>query len=111
MKLAVSFEQQYPHPQKLAAAFARLKEAHPVSTAQTIRVFEAEMQQLARLRLELVQAKRGHVRELQLLFKQHPDSRIFSALPGAGDILALALLTKDEAYHLARGSMRQDPWV
>src|SRR6266545_878273 len=70
---AFATEQRYPHPQKLAAAFARLKEAHPVSAAQTITVFEAEMQQLAHLLLEVVQAKCSHVRELQLLFQQHPD--------------------------------------
>jgi transposase len=91
---AFATEQHYPHPQKLAAAFTRLKQAHPVSTAQTISVFEAEMQQLARLLVEVVQAKRSHVRELQILFKQHPDFSIFSSLPGAGDILAPALLTK-----------------
>jgi transposase len=90
---AFATEQHYPHPQKLAA-FARLKEAHPVSTAQTITVFEAEMQQLAQLLLGVVQAKRSHVRELQLLFNQHPDTHIFSSLPGAGAILVPALLTK-----------------
>jgi hypothetical protein len=72
-------------PNKLAAAFACLKEAHSVSTAQTITVFEAEMQQLARLLLDLVLALRSYVRELQTLFKEHPDSSIFSSLPGAGD--------------------------
>jgi transposase len=91
---AFATEQHYPHPQKLAAAFARLKDAHPVSTMQTISVFEAEMQQLAQLQLEVVQAKRSHVRELQDLFKQHADYAIFASLPGAGDILAPALLTK-----------------
>ena len=91
---AFASEQQYPHPRKLAAAFARLKEAHPVSAAQTISVFEAEMQQLAHLLLEVVQAKRSHVRELQILFKEHPDFSIFSSLPGAGDILAPGLLSK-----------------
>jgi transposase len=91
---AFATEQHYPNPQKLAAAFARLKEAHPMSTAQTISVFEAEMQQLAHLLLQVVQAKHSHVRELQLLFKQHSDFSIFSSLPGAGDILAPALLTK-----------------
>jgi transposase len=82
----------YPHPKKLPGAFARLQEAHPRADAETVAVYQAEMQQLATLLLELVQAKSHQVRELQDLFEQHPDRAIFSSLPGAGDILAPALL-------------------
>jgi transposase len=84
--------QHYPHPKKLPAAFARLQEAHPVADVDTVAVYQTEMQQLARLLLEVVQAKSTHVRELHELFDQHPDQAIFGSLPGAGDILAPALL-------------------
>ena len=85
-------EQHYPHPKKLPAAFARLQQAHPFADADTIAVYESEMQQLASLLLDLVQAKNNQVRELHELFVQHPDQAIFSSLPGAGEILAPALL-------------------
>jgi len=85
-------EQHYPHPKQLPGAFARLQEAHPVADATTVAVYQAEMQQLASLLLAVVQAKSSQVRELQDLFAQHPDQAIFRSLPGAGDILAPALL-------------------
>ena len=85
-------EQHYPHPKKLPAAFARLQQAHPLAEADTIAVYQSEMLQLASLLLELVTAKSKQVRELQELFAQHPDQAIFGSLPGAGEILAPALL-------------------
>jgi transposase len=85
-------ERHYPHPKKLPAAFARLQEGHAVADADTVAVYEAEMQQLSSLLIEVVQAKRAQLRELHDLFAQHPDQAIFGSLPGAGDVLAPALL-------------------
>jgi transposase len=85
-------QQHYPHPKKLTAAFARLQDAHPFTEADTIAVYQGKMQQLASLLLDLVQAKSKQVCELQELFAQHPDQALFGALPGAGAILAPALL-------------------
>jgi transposase len=91
---AFAAEHHYPHPKKLPRAFARLQEAYVAAEAETIMISQAEMQQLARLLLEVVQAKRQQLRELQELFEQHPDYAIFTSLPGAGDILAPALLAQ-----------------
>ena len=85
-------EHHYPHPKKLPAAFARLRASQPMAEAQTVVVYQAEMQQLASLLLTVVQARSVHIRELHDLFTQHPDQVIFQSLPGAGDILAPALL-------------------
>jgi transposase len=44
--------------------------------------------------LEIVQTKATALHELQRLFHQHPDAPIFDSLPGAGELLAPALLAK-----------------
>jgi transposase len=49
---------------------------------------------LAGLLLALDDAKKTALRELGVLFRQHPDHAIFDSLPGAGDLLAPALLAK-----------------
>jgi transposase len=41
-----------------------------------------------------VRSKNAALRELRVLFKQHPDHDIFDSLPGAGEFLAPALLVK-----------------
>jgi transposase len=58
---------------------------------QTITVVEAELQHLAHLLVQVVQAKRSQLRAVQLLVKEHPDCSSFSCLPGAGARLAPAL--------------------
>jgi len=49
---------------------------------------------LAGLLLNLVKSKKNALRDLQTLFRQHPDCSVFDSLPGAGDLLAPALLAK-----------------
>jgi len=49
---------------------------------------------MARLTLEVVQARRDALQELKVLFEQHPDREIFASLPGAGELLAPSLLAK-----------------
>jgi transposase len=49
---------------------------------------------LAQTLVQLVQARNRTLSELQVLFDQHPDPDIFSSLPGPGQFLAPALLTK-----------------
>ena len=42
----------------------------------------------------LIRAKNQSLKELTILFEQHPDRAIFASLPGAGELLAPALLSK-----------------
>jgi transposase len=42
----------------------------------------------------LIQAKKRALKELRVLFEAHPDYLVFNSLPGAGDLLAPALLAK-----------------
>jgi transposase len=91
-----AFAQQhaYRRPKKLPACFARLQGDFPQASPETVLVYQDEAVQLAQLLLTTVRAKNQAVRTLQALFQQHPDQAIFASLPGAGDLLAPALLTK-----------------
>lgn len=91
---AFARQQRYTQPQKLPACFARLQVARPAATPETVSVFQDEAVQLATFLLSTVRAKNAVLRELQVLFQQHPDSSVFDSLPGAGRFLAPALLTK-----------------
>ena len=57
-------------------------------------MYQPEAVILAKVLLDIVQAKQQLLTELQTLFAQHPDRDIFTALPGAGKLLAPALLAK-----------------
>lgn len=91
---AFAREQRYTHPQHLAANLARLQQAYPTAEAGTVEASQAEAVTLATLLLPLVQMKEAQLRELRRRFEQHPDAPIFDSLPGVGDLLAPALLTK-----------------
>jgi transposase len=84
----------YPRPKQLPARFACLQQPQPQADQDTVCVFQGEAVQLASLLLDLVQTKTTVVQELRRLFEQHPDAPIFESLPGAGELLAPALLAK-----------------
>jgi transposase len=84
----------YPHPGALRTNFARLRGPYPQPTPETVLVYQEEAVQLAVLLLAQVQANKEAKRQLKTLFVQHPDAPIFESLPGAGDLLAPALLAK-----------------
>ncbi len=87
-------QHHYPQPKKVRECFARLQQDQPTASAETIQVYQEEAVQLATLLLSVVKAKQATLRQVQHLFQQHPDHAIFEALPGAGDLLAAALLAK-----------------
>jgi transposase len=87
-------QQGYRRQEKVAECFARLQRAYPEATPETVLVYQDEVPLLANSLLNVVQAKNQAGRELSSLFKQHPDRAIFASLPGAGQLLAPALLAK-----------------
>ncbi len=100
---------RYPRPKQLPARFACLQQPQPAADRDTVCVFQGEAVQLATLLLGLVQTKATALRELQHLFRQHPDAPIFDSLPGAGELLAPALLAKfgdDRARFPSRASVQ-----
>ncbi|HLB64624.1 MAG TPA: IS110 family transposase [Anaerolineales bacterium] len=87
-------QQRYPHPRRLPRCFARLQAPQPTGDAETTLVYAQETALLAGLLADLVRAKRTALQQLATLFQQHPDGEIFLSLPGAGPLLAPALLAK-----------------
>ncbi len=84
----------YTRFKKLPAAFARLQTPQPEAAPAIVEMYQDEAVQQAHLLLTVVQQHYQAQRELGQLFRQHPDSAVFDSLPGAGDFLAPALLTK-----------------
>jgi hypothetical protein len=91
---AFAQRQRYTHPRQLPACFARLQTPQPEADRDTVLVFKDEAVELATLLLAVVRAKQAALRDLQHLFRQHPDAPLFASLPGVGDFLAPALLAK-----------------
>ena len=96
----------YTQPKRLPECFARLQMPRPQATPETLLVFRDEAVLLTTHLLHAVRSKNAALRELQVLFKQHPDHHIFDSLPGAGKFLAPALLVKfgDDRQRFQSGS-------
>ena len=87
-------QNRYSHPKKLPAAFARLQAPQPPPASHIVHIFSQEAVLLSSLLLNSLQAKQSTLKDLKSLFSQHPDFLVFDSLPGAGDLLAPALLAK-----------------
>lgn len=86
--------QRYPRRKQLPSAFLRLKQALP---AQPVTVNPAYVQEACCLASALhnsLQVEKQNLAQLNDVFHSHPDAAIFASLPGVGDWLAPALLTK-----------------
>lgn len=91
---AFALKHHYPHPKRLTACFARLQHPQPEASPETVRAYQDEVPALAAMLLQVIQTKQDNLKALSALFEQHPDQFIFASLPGAGQFLAPALLTK-----------------
>jgi transposase len=87
-------QHRYPNPKKLPACFARLQQPQPQADPATVLAFREEAVRLSKLALQLVYERIATEDEIRKLFAVHPDAFIFASLPGVGDRLAPALLTK-----------------
>jgi len=85
---------RYPRPGNLHRRYARLQAPQPQASPDTVLLYRNEVPVVAGLLLRMVQAKKDCLKQLKVLFEQHPDHAIFASLPGAGPYLAPALLTK-----------------
>jgi transposase len=91
---AFALQHGYPQPKRLSRCFARLQHPQPEASPETVRAYQDEVPALAAMLLQVVQTKQHSLKALNALFEQHPDQFIFASLPGAGQFLAPALLTK-----------------
>lgn len=87
-------QHRYSRPKELPARFAQLQTPQPAAAPAVVERYQDEAMHLAQLLLSVVREHSRAERELAQLFRQHPDYAVFHSLPGAGDFLAPALLTK-----------------
>jgi transposase len=84
----------YPQPKRLLACYDRLQAAYPTARAAVIEAFAPQAVTLAEMLLTALRKKEENLRHLNACFVQHPDAPLFASFPGAGDLLAPALLVK-----------------
>jgi len=87
-------QQHYSHPQRIAQRYAHLIAPAPTAQPATVVAYQEQIPIWAELLLLQVQRHTAAQRRLTALFTQHPDADIFASLPGAGALLAPALLAK-----------------
>jgi len=87
-------EHRHPRPAMWTQLYAGLQRPAWEPDPALTQIYSQRTQQMARLTLEVVQARRDAIQELKALFEQHPDREIFASLPGAGELLAPSLLAK-----------------
>jgi len=87
-------EYGYTHPQRIPKLYAHLQTQTPTPSQAVSLAYADQIRFIAQTVLALVQHRQLLLRELLELFGQHPDRIAFGSLPGAGDLLAPALLVK-----------------
>jgi len=74
--------------------YDKLQADYPQAAPAAVAAGQAEALPLAQMLLDTQKSKQQTLRHLQILFQQHEDAPLFSSLPGAGELLAPALLVK-----------------
>ena len=74
--------------------YAQLHKTVPTARPAVVQAQRNQVRVLAQVLLGEVRYRLEALTELRSLFAQHPDAPIFDSLPGAGDLLAPALLAK-----------------
>jgi transposase len=116
-QIALQFIQAYPTPQQAKqltstqfTAFCRanqyrrsdlitrrhgqLLNAETFASSEVAAAYASQAQALARVTFSLLKERDQAQKQLTQAFEQHPDCRIFESLPGAGEFLAPALLSR-----------------
>jgi hypothetical protein len=87
-------QHHYVHYHKLPAILAKLHQPYPQAAPGIILACQQEAHMLATILLEMIAAKKSMLREIKKLFAEHPDRDIYASLPGTGEYLQPALLSK-----------------
>ena len=85
---------QYRRSDYIARRYAQLLSAQTYASAEVAAAYAAQAQALARILYNLVKERDAAQKTLTRSFEQHPDARIYASLPGAGEFLMPALLSK-----------------
>ena len=84
----------HTHSRTWLKSFDTLNADYPRATPAIVAASQAEALPLAQMLLATLKSKRQTLAHLQTLFQKHEDASIFASLPGAGKLLAPALLVK-----------------
>jgi len=78
----------------ISRRYAQLMAPAPEANPSAVQAYRDQVRILPELLLPQVRRRNEALSLLKQLFSQHPDAFIFDSLPGAGDLLAPALLAK-----------------
>jgi len=87
-------DNQYRRSDLIVRRYATLLNAQTHATPEVAKAYAGQAQALARSLRFLVAERYAAQQQLTRTFHQHPDAPIFASLPGAGELLAPALLSK-----------------
>jgi hypothetical protein len=85
---------RYCQTNLISRRYAHLQAAAPAANPAAVRAYQDQVRGLAQLLLPQVRYRIEARSQLHRLFEQHADAGIFESLPGAGELLAPALLAK-----------------
>jgi transposase len=85
---------QYRRSDLIVRRYGQLLSAQTYATPEVAEAYAGQAQALAQVLQVLVAHRYQAEQELTRCFQRHPDAHIFASLPGAGDLLAPALLSK-----------------
>jgi len=85
---------QYRRSDLIVRRYGQLLSAQTYAKPEVAEAYAGQAQVLARVLRGLVTERYQAEQELTRCFQHHPDAHIFASLPGAGDLLAPALLSK-----------------
>lgn len=85
---------RYTKTSCLPGCYNRLWDDYPKVNPDTALIYQNEALVLADMLLKIIKAHEIAQKQLNPLFKQHPDFEIYDSLPGTGEFLKPALLAK-----------------
>jgi transposase len=87
-------EHHYRRSDLIVQRYGQLSSAPAQANAEVAKAYAPQAQALARVLCALLKERQAASKSLHSTFQQHPDAHIFQSLPGAGEFLAPALLSK-----------------
>jgi transposase len=85
---------QYRRSDYITRRYAQLISAQTYASEEVAAAYASQAQALARILYNLVKERNMAQKTLTCSFEQHPDAHIYASLPGAGEFLMPALLSK-----------------
>ncbi len=90
---AFAREQRYASSHQVKA-FAQLQANYPVASPAVVQIYQPSARLIAERLVSTRQALKQIEQRIRSLFAEHPDAFIYQSLPGVGETLAPALLSK-----------------